>query len=350
VILNVNQSMTAAVLYGKEHLQIESVKVPKLDRGDVLVRVGAALTCGTDVKVFRRGYHARMIVPPALFGHELAGNIVAMGEDVQGWELNQRVVAANSAPCGACYYCKRGQENLCADLLFNNGAYAEYIRIPQRIVERNMYAIPDHISYQDAALAEPLACVLHGLEETNVRAGDTVAVIGLGPIGMMFVRLAKVFGARVIAIGRRASQVERAKRLGADEVLVNSDGADIIGPIKEMTGGLGVDICIEAVGQPEAWQLAVQLLRRGGIVNFFGGCPNDSHISLDTNLLHYSEITCKASFHHTPRLIRKALDTVSRGYVTALDFVNRVEPLTNLLEVMQHLMSHNGHMKTAIIP
>ena len=343
--------MTAAVLYGKENVQIETVDVPEIGRGDVLVRVRAALTCGTDVKVFRRGYHARMIVPPALFGHELGGDIVAMGKDVRGFKMGQRVVAANSAPCGECFYCQRNQENLCQDLLFNNGAYAEYIRIPERIVRRNMYEVPDHVSYQDAALVEPLACVLRGLEESGVRPGDTVAVIGLGPIGMMFVRLAKaVCNARVIAIGRRPQQLLRASRMGADETVLNCDGADVVGPVHEMTGGRGADVVIEAVGLPEVWQLAIKLLRRGGVVNFFGGCPDGTNLSLDTNLLHYSELTCKASFHHTPALIRKALDLVSRGYVGAKDFVNHSEPLTNLLQVMQHLMSHNGHLKTAIIP
>jgi L-iditol 2-dehydrogenase len=347
----VNQQMTAAVLYGKEDVQIETVDVPEIGRGDVLVRVRAALTCGTDVKVFRRGYHARMIVPPALFGHELGGDIVAMGKDVRGFKMGQRVVAANSAPCGSCFYCERNQENLCEDLLFNNGAYAEYIRIPERIVRRNMYEVPDHVSYQDAALVEPLACVLRGLEESGVRPGDTVAVIGLGPIGMMFVRLAKtVCDARVIAIGRRPQQLLRASRMGADETVLNCDGADVVGPVHEMTGGRGADVVIEAVGLPEVWQLAIKLLRRGGVVNFFGGCPDGTNLSLDTNLLHYSELTCKASFHHTPALIRKALDLVSRGYVGAKDFVNHSEPLTNLLQVMQHLMSHNGHLKTAIIP
>jgi L-iditol 2-dehydrogenase len=343
--------MTAAVLYGKEDVQIETVDVPQIGRGDVLVRVRAALTCGTDVKVFRRGYHARMIVPPALFGHELGGDIVAMGKDVRGFKMGQRVVAANSAPCGECFYCQHNQENLCEDLLFNNGAYAEYIRIPERIVRRNMYEVPDHVSYQDAALVEPLACVLRGLEESGVRAGDTIAVIGLGPIGMMFVRLAKaVCNARVIAIGRRPQQLLRASRMGADETVLNCDGADVVGPVHEMTGGRGADVVIEAVGLPEVWQLAIKLLRRGGVVNFFGGCPDGTNLSLDTNLLHYSELTCKASFHHTPALIRKALDLVSRGYVGAKDFVNHSEPLTNLLQVMQHLMSHNGHLKTAIIP
>ena len=345
-----NTQMIAAVLYGKENLQIETVSVPKIEKGDVLVRVQAALTCGTDVKVFRRGYHARMIVPPALFGHELAGDIVAMGSEVQGFSVGQRVVAANSAPCLQCFYCKRGNENLCDDLLFNNGAYAEYIRIPARIVERNMYEIPNHVSYQDAALIEPLACVMRGLDETSIRSGDNVAVIGLGPIGLMFVRLAKAYGARVIAIGRRKTQLNRAAQMGADELLISREPDETVRTVREVTSGRGADIAIEAVGHPEAWQTAVKLLRRGGTVNFFGGCPNDSRISLDTSLLHYSEITCKASFHHTPAHIQKALDFVSRGVITARDFVNNVEPLANLLEVMRHLMSHNGHMKTAIIP
>lgn len=341
----------AAVLYGREDLKIEAVAVPKIGPGDVLVRVQAALTCGTDVKVFRRGYHARMIVPPALFGHELAGDIVAIGSDVRGFQVGQRVVAANSAPCLECFYCGRGKENLCEDLLFNNGAYAEFIRIPARIVERNMYEIPKQVTYQDAALVEPLACVVRGLDETSVRPGDSVVVIGLGPIGMMFVRVAKAYGARVIAIGRRQTHLERAASMGADElVTANSDPNQTLRAVRELTGGRGADVAIEAVGNPEVWELAPKLLRRGGIVNFFGGCPNDSRINLDASLLHYSEITCKASFHHTPAHIRKALDFVGQGVITARDFVSRVEPLTNLLDVMRQLVNHNGHMKTAIIP
>ncbi len=163
--------MMAAVLYGKEHLQVEPVAVPTIGSGDILVRVKVALTCGTDVKVFRRGYHARMIVPPAVFGHELAGDVVAVGGGAGKFQIGQRVVAANSAPCDECYFCKRGLENLCEDLLFNNGAYAEYIRIPARIVEKNTYLIPEGVGYQDAALIEPLACVVRGFEEVGSAAG-----------------------------------------------------------------------------------------------------------------------------------------------------------------------------------
>jgi L-iditol 2-dehydrogenase len=346
----VNNHMMAAVLYGKEHLLVEPVAVPKIDAGDILVRVKVALTCGTDVKVFRRGYHARMIVPPAVFGHELAGDIVAVGESVSGFSVGQRVVAANSAPCEECYFCKRGLQNLCEDLLFNNGAYAEYIRIPARIVERNTYLIPQNVGYHDAALVEPLACVVRGLEESAPQPGDTVAVIGLGPIGLMFVRLAKLYGCRVIAVGRRKTQLDRAAALGADELIVGADSSNPVASVRDLTRGRGADVAIEAVGKPQTWEWAVNMVRRGGTVNFFGGCPNDSTVDLDTSLLHYSEITCKASFHHTPAYIRKALDLIFRGEITASFFVNREEPLTNLLEVMRHLMSHNGHLKTAILP
>ena len=149
--------MMAAVLYGKEDLRVQEVAVPQIAAGDVLVKVRAALTCGTDVKVFRRGYHARMIVPPALFGHELAGDVVSVGESVTKFRPGDRIVAANSAPCGVCHYCRKGNQNLCADLLFNNGAYAEFMRIPSRIVERNTYLVPDHVTYQDAALIERMS-------------------------------------------------------------------------------------------------------------------------------------------------------------------------------------------------
>ena len=344
------ERMVAAVLYGREHLEIEWVDIPSLGAGDVLVRVRAALTCGTDVKVFRRGYHARMIVPPALFGHELAGDIVAMGPEASGFRVGDRVVAANSAPCLECFYCGRGEENLCENLIFNNGAYAEYIRIPAPIVARNLYRIPDSLDYRAAALVEPLACVLHGLEKTPVQPGETVVVCGLGPIGLMFVRLAKLRGARVIAIGRRALQLERARQAGAEEALLNDDESDVLAPLRELTGGQGADLAIEAVGVPEAWRLATRLVRRGGTVNFFGGCPNGAEVSLDTSLLHYSEVTCKSSFHHTRRHVQDALEVVIRDEIGARDFIHQEAPLSDLLQVMRGLMSHNGHMKTAILP
>ena len=351
-------TMQAAVLYGKEDVRLESVAVPAIGPGELLVRVRAALTCGTDVKVFRRGYHAKMIRPPALFGHEMAGDIVAAGSSVTAFKAGQRIVAANSAPCDTCFFCRRGQQNLCEDLLFNNGAYAEFIRIPERIVRKNTYLIPDHLSYRDAALVEPLACALRGLDESGLKQGDSVAVIGLGPIGLTLVRLARwAFGARVIATARRLEQVEKAVMLGAENgVLLNRDSAlneqpALVAAVKSHTGGRGADVVFEAIGHPQSWELSTKLVRKGGVINFFGGCPTGTKVALDTALLHYSEITCKASFHHTPRHIRRSLELVAEGKVNASHIVNDEEPLSELPRILHDLAHHpNGHIKTAIIP
>src|SRR5579884_285358 len=221
-------TMTAAVLHGREDVRIEQVPFPNAARGELIVSVGAALTCGTDLKVFRRGYHARMIVPPALFGHELAGTVVQAGEGVVDFAPGDRVVALNSAPCGNCYFCQRGQENLCDDLLFNNGAYAEYIRVPARIVEKNTLHIPEGVPFEHAALTEPLACVVRGLEETNPQPGDSIAVIGAGPIGLMFMHAAQLAGLQVIAVVKRDEQVEAAKVFGAEEVVQITAVEDVV--------------------------------------------------------------------------------------------------------------------------
>src|SRR5580692_5800009 len=190
--------MNAAVLYGAENLKIETVDIPKIGDDEVLVRVAVALTCGTDLKVWKRGYHARMIQPPSLFGHELAGVVEEKGSSVNGGvRSGMRVLPANSAPCGACFFCRKGQPNLCEDLLFNNGAYAEFIRIPGRIVRQNMLEIPDSVPFVDAALVEPLACVLRAAHEIEPHEGDTIVVIGCGPIGLKFIRTLSARNARV---------------------------------------------------------------------------------------------------------------------------------------------------------
>lgn len=343
------KTMHAAVLYGQEDVRMESVPVPSIAPGELLVRVRAALTCGTDVKVFRRGYHAKMIQPPALFGHELAGDVVAGNTE---FPVGSRVVAANSAPCDHCFFCRHNQQNLCEDLLFNNGAYAEFIRIPERIVRKNTYLIPPDLSYKDAALIEPLACVVRGIEESHLQPGDTIAIMGLGPIGLMFTRLAKwAYGARVIAMARRLEQVDRAITLGADEGVLLGEPNAVIRELKAQTAGRGPDVVIEATGNPEAWELAPFLVRKGGIINFFGGCASGSKVGLDTTLLHYSEITCKGSFHHTPAHVLRALQCVTEGKVSARHLVNQEEPLSHLPQVLHDMAYHrNGQIKTAIIP
>lgn len=344
--------MNAAVLYGREDLKIERIPIPTFTPDEVLVRVKVALTCGTDLKVWRQGYHARMIVPPAVFGHELSGVVEAVGSDVaNGLKPGSWVVPANSAPCNTCIFCRKGQSNLCNSLLFNNGAYAEYIRIPGRIVRENTLEIPPQVPFRDAALVEPLACILRGIEETGIQAGDTTVVVGCGPIGLKFIRVLSVRGAQVIALGKRKSQVRTAERLGAYAAFDVSQMDNPVSAVRQLTeGGHGADSVIEAVGIPQTWQWAVQMVRRGGAVNLFGGCPRGSQVQFDPSLLHYSEITLRSTFHHTPQFVRKALDAVVKGEIRASDFVTGEIPLDELPHFFQKMKHRNGELKMAVIP
>jgi len=346
----VKKQMTAAVLYGKEDVKIEKVPIPPLEFGEVLVKVNVALTCGTDLKVFKRGYHARMIVPPALFGHELSGVIEEVGPGVRDFRRGMRVVALNSAPCGSCFYCRRHQENLCEDLLFNNGAYAEYIKIPRRIVESNMLALPDDVSFESAAMTEPLACALRGLQETGADIGDNVTIIGAGPLGLMLMQVAKLSGCSVIAVVKRDEQVSAAKRFGADDVVQIAKTKDPVEAVVHLTEGRGSDVVIEAVGRPQAWQWSVDMVRRGGVANFFGGCAAGTKVELDTNRLHYSEISLKATFHHTPETVRKAFALITEKKIKSTDYVTGEAPLSKLKQVLQQMLERGSQIKTAIIP
>jgi L-iditol 2-dehydrogenase len=207
--------MTAAVLRGREDLRVEQVAMPVAGPGELIVRVRAALTCGTDLKVYRRGYHAKMLTLDRLFGHELAGTVESVGAGVTAFAVGDRVVPLNSAPCDDCFFCRNGQQNLCDELLFNNGAYAEYIRVPARIAAKNTLRLPDAMPFEHAALTEPLACVMRGLEESQARAGQTAIVLGAGPIGLLFIHAASLLGVHVIAVVKRLDQVATAKHFGA---------------------------------------------------------------------------------------------------------------------------------------
>ena len=343
--------MQAAVLYGKQDVRIERVDVPVAAPGEIVIRVHAALTCGTDLKTYRRGYHAKMLVPPALFGHELAGVVHEAGAGVTAFRPGMRVVALNSAPCGVCYWCGHGQENLCENLLFNNGAYAEYIRVPARIVAKNTLVIPDYVPFEHAALTEPLACVVRGLEESGAQPGDSMAVIGAGPIGLLFIHAAALAGVRVIAVVKRDEQVLAAKTLGAKHIIQISTVVDPIAAVRALTPDhRGVDIAIEAVALPQTWQWAVDMVRRGGVVNFFGGPAAGTRVDLDTNQLHYNDISLKASFHHTPATCRRAFELITSGGFQSSDFITGRAPLRELSKVFDRLMNRSNDIKTVIVP
>lgn len=345
-------TMRAAILYGQEDVRVEQIPRPQAGAGEVVVRVETALTCGTDLKVFQRGYHARMIRPPSVFGHEFAGVVAEVGDGVMGFAVGDRVVAANSAPCGSCYFCRRQQENLCDDLLWLNGAYAEFIKIPPRIVEKNLLRIPEALSFRAAALTEPLACAVRGANDIGIGQNETVLIIGAGPLGLMFLGIAKqVAGARAMVVGKGAARLEAAKRLGADELIDIAAVPDWVAAARSRTEAQrGADVVIEAVGRPEAWEAALTLARKGGRVNLFGGCPAGTMARFDTTTLHYNDLTLRSSFHHTPRDVRRALELIAGGVVRAEDFVSGERTLAELPALLTALVREKQSVKTAIRP
>ncbi len=340
--------MKAALLYGKRDLRVEEIPPPAIQPGEVLVRVRAALTCGTDLKTYHRGSHVMIPSLPSPFGHEFSGIVEDVSESVTGLEQGLPVVAANSAPCLVCDYCREGRPNLCDRLQFLNGAYAEFIRVPAPIVRCNLHTLPTGMSFVQAALTEPLACVLHGVERSGIQMGQTVCVIGLGPVGLMFVALASRKGASVLAVGRNPGKLQKALKMGAKACIPMEDTSTLEGRIRDLTpGGRGADVVIEAVGLPQVWETALGLVRKGGLVNLFGGCARGSVARVDAHLLHYHEKSVISVFHHTPHYVATALRLLADEVIRAEDLVTHRLPLEELGAAFRH-MEEGRAIKVAI--
>ncbi len=334
--------MKAVRYYAPLDIRYEEVNVKEPAEGEVVVKVEAALTCGTDVKTYRRGHPLLIKETPSGFGHEFSGTIFKLGENVENFKVGDRVVAANSAPCGECFFCERGEENLCENLYLLNGAYAQYITIPRLIVEKNLIKIPDDVSFRRAAFSEPLANVVHGIARTPIKPGDTVGIVGIGPIGLMFARLAKLKGAKVIAMGRNPLKLKAARDFaGADEVIDLKKYPDpkefILGQTPE---GRGLDVAVECVGLPEIWEAMFGLVRRGGTVHLFGGCSSGTSVNIDTRRIHYDEVNVVSVFHHTPKYFREALNLISSGEVDVEKLITKTMQMKYAKKALE--MHKNG--------
>ena len=332
--------MKAVLFYGPENIKYEDISIKPLEKGEVLVKIKSALTCGTDVKTFRRGHPVLIKSIPSGFGHEFAGIVEKVGEGVTNVKVGDRVVAANSAPCGECFFCKREEYNLCENLDLLNGAYAEYIVVPARIVEKNMLILPDDLSFDKAAFCEPLANVVHGVERTNIKPGQTVGIIGIGPIGLMFARLAKLKGAKVIVAGRNPLKLKMAEEFAhADEIVDLGKYANPEKIFKEFTEEKkGLDVAVECVGLPEIWERIFSCVRPGGTVHFFGGCKSGSTVSFDTTKMHYGDIKLISVFHHTPKYFRQALEYIKSGEVEVEKLITNTLSLKDVEFAMkQHI-------------
>src|SRR6266404_5181151 len=275
--------MRAQVFHGPGDLRFEEIPVPEPEPGGLVVRVQAALTCGTDVKTLRRGHPVMIPHVPTVFGHELAGVVTAVGRGVAGIREGDRVVAANSAPCGHCR-------------LFVNGAYGEHIALPPLLVARNTVPIAAGLAASSAAFAEPLACALLGIERGRVEPGMTVVIFGHGPLGCLLALAARQREARVVLVGKTGWRLDRVRTMGLGECVDARDVEDMGAHLRGLTGGRGADVTVDATGRPEVWEQAVDGVGRGGTVVAFGGCAPGTSVRVDTRRAHYEELTLVGAF------------------------------------------------------
>jgi L-iditol 2-dehydrogenase len=339
--------MRAQVFHGPGQLRFEDVPWPTPGPGEIVLTIEAALTCGTDVKTLRRGHPVMIPRVPTVFGHEFAGTVTAVGQGVKGFREGDRAVAANSAPCGHCPSCARGRANLCEDLLFVNGAYGEAIALPARLVQQNVVPISAGLRAARAAFAEPLACAMLGIDRARLEGGQTVAVFGPGPLGCLLAMVAGLRKARVLLIGKAGWRLERVRALRLGECL--EAGPDVVEQIRAATGGRGADVTVDATGRPEVWEQAMAAVARGGTVVFFGGCAPGTHVRLDTQRVHYEELALVGAFHHTPEVIRRAVDALESEALVPDGLLTHRMGLEEVRQALE-LMARGEALKIVIEP
>jgi L-iditol 2-dehydrogenase len=341
--------MRAQVFYGPGDLRFEDIPVPAPEPGGVVVRVEAALTCGTDVKTLRRGHPVMIPHVPTVFGHELAGVVTAVGPGAAGVREGDRIAAANSAPCGSCRFCVGGRPNLCQDLLFINGAYGEYIALPSRLVARNVVPIGPGLAASQAAFAEPLACALLGVERGRIETGMTVVIFGHGPLGCLLAMAAGQRGARVVIVGKAGWRLDRVRGMGLGECVDAREVADLAGHLRALTGERGADVTVDATGRPEVWEQAIDGVGPGGTVLFFGGCAPGTSVRVDTRRAHYEELTLVGAFHHTPGMFRRAVELLESRAIEPGALLTHRMGLGQVREALA-LMERGEAMKVLVDP
>jgi L-iditol 2-dehydrogenase len=330
--------MRAVCYLGPEHIELRRVAVPKPKAGEILVKVQSALTCGTDVKTFRRGHPK--FPPPFIFGHEFGGEVVEVGAGVETFRPGQRVTANVFAECGQCFFCRRGQGNLCENLVYNFGAFAEYHLIPAPIVRLTTFEIPPHLTYAQAAMVEPLVTVVHGQHLISIQPGESVAIIGAGgPIGLLHLQLAQRAGAgQTIAVGHSPTRLQVAQTLGAT-ALVNAHEQDPVAAVRRLTGGYGADVVIECAGTKLAWETAVEAVRKGGRVLWFGGLPGGTKIELEAGRIHYGEIALLNMHGGTAAEAREAFGLLASGSVNVQALLSGELPLEEVETALRQMMA-----------
>jgi L-iditol 2-dehydrogenase len=342
-----------ARLYAPEDLRIEDTPAPEARPGEIVIRVRSCSTCGTDAKIFHHGHHH--ISLPRVLGHEVAGEIVEVGNGVDGFGVGDRVQVIAAIPCGECFFCRRGQETVCENLesigYQYDGGFAEFMRVPRKVLDRDgLNRVPDHVPFEAASLTEPLACVLNGQEIAQVGTGDVVAVLGAGPIGCLHVRLARARGASSIILAdvneRRLELSLRAR----PDIVIDSAKEDAVDAVRKATDGRGADVVITATGAGAAQEQALEMASARGRISLFGGLPRDnSVIRFDSNLVHYRELIVVGAYGSAPRHNRAALELISTGAVEVEDLITHRVPLDRVRDAIDIVTSGEG-LKVVVEP
>jgi L-iditol 2-dehydrogenase len=342
--------MKAGLLRAPNDLAFETVAEPAMREGDLLIRVKAATVCGTDIRIFR-GRKTAGVRYPSILGHEFSGEIVDNGGH-EGFSCGDAVAVCPAIPCGYCDHCKRGYENICQNLTAIgyeiDGAFAEFIRIPARaVLSRNIFKLPAGMSWEQAALVEPLACVLNGQQKIDVRVGDNVVILGAGPIGLLHVKLARHSGAhRIIVSEPSALRREAALAAGAD-VVVDPLAENLQSIVKDNTKNLGADKLIVAIGVTRLANDALSLVRHRGKVSLFAGFSTAETAVMDVNLIHYNELVVTGSFGLDRLLFEKSLDMVASGQIEVASMLTHRFELRDISEALA--MAEQGNaVKVAI--
>lgn len=366
---NGNLNLLTTILVKPGIIELREVKTPSPSRGEILVKIRAALTCGTDLKAYKRGHP--MIPMPGVFGHEFSGIVAAVGRGVRRFKEGDGIMAVHSAPCLNCIYCKKRLYNLCEKIMDTKvlGAFAEYIVLPSHIVKQNVYHKPENITFEESALLEPLSCVVHGIESLTINKGDNGLIIGAGPIGLLHSLLLKEKGVLVTIIDKHFYKLRVAKKVGADFISslpIKGEESHPCTPLKredisstlagkkninlnKITNNIGFDYLFECTGIPEVWESSVNYLRRGGTVILFGGCPSSTRVTYDTERIHYDEITLKGVFHYTPTDVRNAYNLLCSGKLEFSKLISGRYSLKNIQKAFDNLSKGKG-IKYAIIP
>jgi len=347
-------TMLAVRFYKPGEIKVETTPIPHAGPGELVVKCAVTLTCGTDVKMYKRGH--RLVQPPQIIGHEFAGVVTEVGDGVKKFKPGMHVVAANSAPCNKCFYCLTKQPNLCEHLEEKlvgfswPGSYAEYVHIPETIVRQNTFVVPDDVRMEHVASLEPLACVVHGWDLMNLQSAGTAIVIGGGPIGLLHLQLASLHGAnRIVLCDVVDQRLEEAKKIATEVITINSSRENLAERVKDLTEGRGADIVIEAVGRKETWEAASKLVRKGGTILLFGGCQVGTSVSFDADKIHYGELHLQGAFHHTPSSVERAFNLIASNRVSIGPLITQEMPLENAEEALK-MMGEGKALKIALLP